>query len=346
MAAGTTRELRTQKTKSQNGEVLAVGRPRMKLPVDFGTKIFFRILSPGIITAALLAHLTYASLQVLGMQEYWGYVFTVQSIALGCVFSALDMPIYMLFEGRRYMPGWVRTSLTEMEQYRLDDLLIQAKDPRLPWYIPVGSRHHRIESARVKLEAQLEVSHFPINEETNEREVQCPTRLGNLVYAFEQYSEIKYGLDVVFYWPRIWLAMDKDSREEIDSHQALADGLLYTVFGAVFASVLWICSAFLVPWNPEFELFHYPWLANLLIGFAILAGSYMLYRASLFVHASFGSLFCAAVDIHRSKVHDAEAEALVASMAGAEQFSKLDQKRRNEIVWRYLRWHRVDRLGE
>ena len=63
-----------------------------------------------------------------------------------------------------------------------------------------------------------------------------PTRLGNLIAAYEQYPRLKYGLDAVFYWPRLWVTISKDLREEIDNQQAQADGLLY-VAAALITSV-------------------------------------------------------------------------------------------------------------
>jgi flagellar biosynthesis regulator FlaF len=55
-------------------------------------------------------------------------------------------------------------------------------------------------------------------------------RLGNLITAFESYSNTRYGIDGVFYWNRIWLKLEKDVRDDIDNHQAMADSTVYASF--------------------------------------------------------------------------------------------------------------------
>jgi len=74
----------------------------MKLPVSVGNKLFFRMVLPGIILAAALSRLSQSILQLYGLKISIVYVFPIETILFGWLILTLDMPIYMLFEGRRF----------------------------------------------------------------------------------------------------------------------------------------------------------------------------------------------------------------------------------------------------
>jgi hypothetical protein len=75
---------------------------------------------------------------------------------------------------------------------------------------------------RKALEVGVEYALYPTDDDSAAY-VAHPTRLGNIIESFESYPKIKYGLDSVFYWYRLWVVLDKDLREEIDSSQAVVD---------------------------------------------------------------------------------------------------------------------------
>jgi hypothetical protein len=47
------------------------------------------------------------------------------------------------------------------------------------------------------------------------RERLLPTRLGNAIRAFEQHSNVRWGLDSVTIWPRIEALLSAEERERI-----------------------------------------------------------------------------------------------------------------------------------
>src|SRR5262249_35103697 len=116
-------------------------------------------------------------------------------------------------------------------------------------------KRQRDNSRHLYNEYAAELNEFPINKETALPTVFCPTRLGNIIYAYEQYPLLKYGLDAVFFWPRLWLAVDKDLREEIDNHQAQADGLVYLVTAFAITGLLLFITAWIDHQYPEFLLY-------------------------------------------------------------------------------------------
>jgi hypothetical protein len=143
--------------------------------------------------------------------------FTLTVILLGWFIVVLDMYIYMAYEGRRYWPKWLRKWFLNRESKRLEKLI----------------RASESSDYETSLEAWVELGLFPVDKKTGEFKVRYPTRLGNLCTAFEDYPSRIYGMDSVFYWPRIWLTLDKDIREEISNQQALADSTVYCS-GALF----------------------------------------------------------------------------------------------------------------
>src|SRR5260370_17941131 len=78
---------------------------------------------------------------------------------------------------------------------------------------------------------------FPVDANGDPTALQ-PSRIGNVIIAYEQYPKVRYGMDSVFYWPRLWLLIDKDVREEVDNPWAAVDSILYAGFGAAGVAVL------------------------------------------------------------------------------------------------------------
>jgi hypothetical protein len=62
--------------------------------------------------------------------------------------------------------------------------------------------------------------------------------IGNIIDEYEAYPLSRYGMDSAFYWPRLWLIIDKDVRNEIDGEWAVVDAAVYTAAGAAFLAVL------------------------------------------------------------------------------------------------------------
>jgi hypothetical protein len=190
----------------------------MKLPFDFSIKLLFRLVFPGAILAAALVPALHALLRAFGLNINFAYLFPIEVIAWGWVIVVSDMTIYMLFEGRRYWPSPIRRLLMWCQQRRLQRLREIIRNPP-----PPNTDRRRFS------EAGVEYRLYPIRRD-GEAFVRYPTRLGNVIESFENYPNVKYGLDAVFYWYRLWVVLDKDLREEIDSAQAVVDSTVYISF--------------------------------------------------------------------------------------------------------------------
>jgi hypothetical protein len=153
--------------------------------------------------------------------------------------------------------------------------------------------------------------------------------LGNILAGYEQYPDNRYGMDSVFYWPRIWLQVEKDKKEEIDSQWSVADGFLSLSAISVAGGILWILQAILI--ISDFSEFQIPLGSPescALAGMGWLILGYGLYRLSLPFHRENGELFKSIFDLYRKKVW---------SMTGL----KPNEKEMWDAAWGYLQYYRL-----
>jgi hypothetical protein len=298
-------------------------------PFGLATKLLLRLLLPGALLAAAFSPIIYRLREMLSLQIDTTILFCIAALALGwLLLLLLDMPIYMAFEGRRYWPGWFRK------------LGLWHERRRLAGYVAKANAAKAAGDGAMQKEFRVRASHFPASP-TGDFEVWYPTRLGNLLAAFEQYPERKYGLDGVFFWYRIWVSIDQELREELDNAQALVDGALYAVFSffvcAVMSTVYGLIATYAVP-------FGLPHGATPTLFFALSASSLLLsvsvYRSGLHAQAQYGELFKSVFDQHRFKLNLAPLlEDMEKHLPSLTTTGKVDRDR-NRAAWRFLRWHR------
>jgi uncharacterized protein YegP (UPF0339 family) len=276
----------------------------MKLPFDFGVKLIFRLVIPGLLLSLGFLPLLNTGLELFGWTARFDAAFVTLIILLGWLITISDMSIYMLVEGRRWWPRWIKRIFIGREAARLRRLVENSRS---------GDSLGRDE-AYTDLSAQ-----FPMTDD-GEYCVVYPSRLGNLLRAFELYSRRVYGFDSIFYWWRIWLKLDKETREEVDSGQALADSSTYACFCLFFCSSLMVLYLGLEilkaaglrvvpslgPHMPEFLVVldnHLPGKRSAAaLAFVFFGGSFLVYRLSLYLHAQFGELFKSVIDLNVEKI--------------------------------------------
>lgn len=298
----------------------------MKLPFSFDLKTLFRMLLPGIVLGfALLPVIKVFTAAFLPGTPAIN-VFPLASIGLGWLFVVMDMQIYMIFEGRRFWPRSLWSYFHKKEQARCEDL-----------FDTVMKTHGR--DNRAFVEASVEVRRFPIDDH-GDFCARFPTRLGNLLAAFEDYPNRIYGMDSVFYWYRIWLVIDHQLRELLDQRQALADSTLYTATALYISGAIYL--AYLLPAGFGRGTSVLPGNGALVsISVLCLLAGFLLYRTSLHLHASYGELFKALFDIHRDKVKVDGIVEIVAELIENPTLTEATQKEKYDIAWRYLHNYRV-----
>ena len=312
----------------------------MKLPFDLGVKLIFRLLLPGFLLMLGLRPILLTLVDRAGAKAYSDTACIVTALVLGWVITLLDMPIYMAFEGRRFWPVRLWEFGLRREAARLQrwiDARQSNYDKSLTDRNPLYQRRYQ--------EASVEVRRFPIDEDTGEALAAFPTRLGNVVTAFEEYPLTRYGADAIFFFPRIWATLDKDTKEDLDTQQALADSALYSSFAVFVTGLLWLSYAVLPLVVSSLRYTATPRIA-LVIGIVSLGASFALYRAAIHVNDQFGAAFRALFDLKlpavgKQMIGPDGVLATVAQVTGDFSVFNGSAQDRYKIVWRYLQNYRV-----
>jgi uncharacterized Zn-finger protein len=257
------------------------------------------------------------------------YLFTSLVLLTGWLCSILDMPIYMFFEGRNW-PGIfakLRRALIKRETKRMENLKSCA--------LTSLDDNTALEAA-----TELRKSFYSVGNGTFD--VRYPTRLGNLISAYERYSERVYGYDATFLWYRIWVKINKDLREELDNTQAMADSSIYLVTALAVISLVYL-PYFVISlidrsfYNPGDSAWIYL-IASIISGLA----SFLLYRISLHVHDSFGRLFTAVVDDYVGEVTFPMVEKHVDRILTGKPIDMDQEHTRSGLIMDYMQGNRID----
>jgi hypothetical protein len=294
----------------------------VKLPFDIGLRLLLRLLLPGGVLALGFLPLSRSIQNIANVKISDEVVIAASGILFGILIMLLDMPIYLLLEGRRYWPRWVRQIGIERQRKRLERILRLAECELNP---------------TVQVEYDLIAAQYPLDRRTGKPFAMYPTRLGNLLASFETYPTVKYGLDGVFFWPRLWVSIDKDLREELDSAQAVVDGAIYTC-----ACLLILAFTFI-----SYSLLSWPSINFRWIGVAVssIAGSRLLYLMSLPRYEQYGELFSAVFDQYRLKLDFTPLLVELDTFMEGEPASR-SPRDASRAAWRFLRWHRYRSSGD
>lgn len=302
----------------------------MKLPFSFSLKFVFRLLFPGFVVSLALYPILKTITESLHPGLQADHILILSTILIGWLFMVLDMQIYMVLEGRRYWPEFLRKTFLKLEGKRLSRLLEKYEE----------ARSEKQKDRTRYVEFSVDLRRFPLDSDGNQIVI-YPTRLGNLLLSYEEYPLRTYGMDSIFYWYRIWVAIDDDLREQIDNQQALTDSSVYMTvsffISGFFALVYVILHLFSIqlagPTLDTKVLF-------LISGFSFLL-SYFIYRSSLHLHAAFGELYKSLFDMYRDKIPLDEIIEHVATVTNSNSIKDLSTPEKYRAAWRYLHNYKI-----
>jgi len=231
--------------------------------------------------------------------------FLAWSVVLGALFSVvLGDPIYKIYEGLLLWPSRLFESRTARQQARVQSLLTKAEQLKQV----KGNAYDRL---------WFNLRRYPLGPD-GEPYASRPTLLGNILASYEDYPTIRYGMDTVFYWPRLWLELDKEKKAEIDGAWAIADGLMSLsaisfaagLLGLALSGSRVVAAKLASTWPTPFADLA-SWLAYppgtsapvvAALAAVLIAAGYVLYRLSLPFHRRNGEVFKALFDLYRSKL--------------------------------------------
>jgi hypothetical protein len=275
-------------------------------PTAFGYPLFVKSLIPGLLLLCSLMPLVDPGPvdHIFGWQVKFPEViavFVLTAFFLGFLLSLFDRGIYEFYEGRRFWPRWLKRRMVRRLQKKVDRLIERAKKIRdadsqtydYIWYVLRTYPLRRVSGS--------EFDSRPV--------ALLPSRLGNLLESYEQYSYERYGMDGVFYWYRLRMQLGEQARKESDTAGAEADALVYSSFGFLISSFIYFIvgasqsMASLADLSIGGSL---PLNANppvwILLSLFFIAVSYTLYRFSIPLHRSYGQYFKSMFDLGRKKL--------------------------------------------
>jgi hypothetical protein len=233
----------------------------------------------------------------VSLESSTSLTFTVSlTLLFSYTFHAFNYPLIRLFEGYKFRNTeffpclWkggrekfkdFREKLYELE-HEIDEIKASTED---------GFRSIKIDYLNKKqsgLYSEFEMS-FP-----SDMDLVLPTRFGNIIAAFEDYSRTRYGMDSIAIWPRLVpLLKENEYLAYVTQEKAIVDFLLNTCVAVSLVGL---------------ELFYYclylgQWIGSglVLVGSAILV--VILYEGMVRAAAEWGATIRVAFDLFRDDLH-------------------------------------------
>lgn len=195
--------------------------------------------------------------------------------ASGFAIQKFDLAILRFFEG--YWHPWlnpIRDRLIAQQQKacdRLDNRWQRLKHKQSQANFTAADREQLS-----KIDGQLR--QFPV-----QRDRIMPTQLGNILRAAESQPAIKYGLDAIICWPRLWLVLPDNAKKDLQEARAdLNTAARVWLWGILF--LIWAVWAWwAIPVGLFMAWFAYGWMLESATTYGdLLESAFDLYRLELY----------------------------------------------------------------
>src|SRR5262249_41132653 len=128
-----------------------------------------------------------------------------------------------------------------------------------------------------------------------------PTRLGNVIHSFEDYSYREYGIAAVAFWPRLVAVISKEYAAVIDDAKASFDFMLNSSLLSYGLALLTLAAGLVFGVPSATPATALAWLGQVVV-FALLG--WLFYRFSVGQAAGWGEAVRAAFDLFRGDLLD------------------------------------------
>ena len=213
-------------------------------------------------------------------------------VVLSGVLYNLNTSVIRLFEGYPWQHSWLGRWRTR--HYQRQHRMIQARWKGLRTLLramgPSDPDFERVFGlwTRYGMEACGQFPQRPAHV--------LPTRLGNVIRSFEDYSDRQYGMESITLWPRLVAKIDKDYAASIDNAKVGLDfSLNVAVLSALLAMVLLVLGLVRPVLFVSRQLYGW-WLLEIGLLLVLAHGGY---RIALGHAASWGELVKGAFDLYR-----------------------------------------------
>ena len=154
-------------------------------------------------------------------------VWLIFGLVIGLIFMFCDLYIYQIFEGVRFWPNFLwKWKLERMQDYceslyeKLRELMMKTSSPSL---LPTENEKLNLEMRKLS----DRIREFPHDHEKERRYPAYPTRFGNVLCEYEEYSLNRYGINMVVFWDHLTHILPKETKEELKLKGAMADFCVY-----------------------------------------------------------------------------------------------------------------------
>jgi|HubBroStandDraft_5_1064220.scaffolds.fasta_scaffold25650_2 hypothetical protein len=259
------------------------------LPVilfEFLTAVFtFPLLPTGLLMLASFHKLD---------KEWIAVIVAVVTLVLTGLLYNVNIPLIRWYEGYPWERSWIgkwRKQQHRTRRARLSVLRAQLRDVRdtLRKYPDTESLTAELEDTRTRV-AQEVAGEYPA------ADLVLPTRLGNVIRNFEDYSRQQYGLDAIFLWSRIVGVTPKEYLSAVDDAKTSFDFFLNCSFvSTIETALLLACGlAFKKPFASDQQMTL--WLGQILFAAGL---AYFSYRGAIDRASSWGAQVKGVFDLYR-----------------------------------------------
>lgn len=259
-----------------------------------------------------------------------GLIVLLLAIMMGFTLTSLNTYIYKLFEGyvfpsalkpfRKLEIKRARQLRSERDQLNKKIQRLEAqqslwKRAKMPRYDPRRSAKNELKIQLLKNQRDALAAIYDLRYPQEERLI-LPTRLGNILRASESYSQDRYLIDSVAFWPRMVHVIDKDYMGLIDTANDQCSFLLNSSLLSGIFSVLSFLASFYQLFlfylffyhiniannlagqiGPEYQALNI--FAYMVLGVLCLGIAWFFYTASLLNVSKYGNLIRSSFDLFR-----------------------------------------------
>lgn len=221
-------------------------------------------------------------------------VLTIFVLVLSVVLYNLNTQVVRLYEGYPWMHSWIAKPFLwyRRRQFRRATLVRKR--------IKALRRQARLAELNASLsdaaDSQSDLAQLLNRAYPNSEDLVLPTRLGNIIRAFETYTTRQYGMPAIALWPRLQPLIDGNLAQALDSVKTSFDFMIHSAFLSAILAVMTACAGLYWKTRTPHDLWQ-AWLAwTIVFGFF----SYLFYLASLPRASEWGTQVKAGFDLYRS----------------------------------------------